>query len=849
MAGFGGSVRLTGESEYKKALSQIQQSLKMVSAEMQNTAKLYDQGDKSMRELKNDSNMYKQTIDQQKTALQGLKDTLAKMSADYNKHVTAHNELIDQYNKETQKLEQIGRTLGTSSDEYKEQQKVVNDLSKEIDDSQKSLDQENRAMTDLRTKTANAESQLLKTTDAVDDLGEETEDTKKKTDDANKGWTVMKGVLADLTATAIKGAIKGLANLGKAFIGIGKNALDSYAEFEQLVGGVETLFGESADQVLKYSQDAYKNSGLTANEYMQTITSFSASLIQGLSGDTAKAVQISDMAISDMSDNANKMGTDMSAIQSAYQGFAKQNYTMLDNLKLGYGGTKTEMERLLKDAEKISGIKYDISNLGDVYEAIHVIQTEMGITGTTMEEASKTISGSTAMMKSAYGNLLTGIADDNADFDKLVGNFTESLMTMLSNILPRIKTIITGMGKVVGDLLGTLVPELIEMIPPLLMESLPILIDAINNMVNAVMEVMPQIVETVSTLIPQIVTGLVQMLPTMIEAGVQIILSLIQGFTQAIPQLMEMLPSILTDIVNTLTANLPLIISAGMELLMALVQGIVDAIPDLVDMIPTILDSIVTTIVDNLPMIVDAGIELLLALVDGILEAIPQLLEKLPDIIIKMVNALLEQIPKIIDAGVKLLVALVDNMPKIIDAGIKLIVALVQNIPAIISGIVKAIPQIIKGLIDAILSFLPKLAEVGLNLIKGLWNGIKNAGEWLWSKIKGLFNGVMSKIKSFFGIKSPSTLFRDEIGENLALGLGEGFEDTMQDVSKDMQNSIPTSFDVDASVNASGRGGATSNYYDMVNAFKEALSDMKIEMDDREMGKFVDKTVSSLVYA
>lgn len=335
MSGFGGSVRLTGESEYRKSLSNIQQSLKMVSAEMQNTAKMYDAGDKSMKDLKKESDMYKQTIDQQKTALNGLKDTLAKMTSDYAKHVTAHNDLIDQYNKETKKLEEIGRTLGTSSDEYKKQEKVVNDLSKEIDDSQKSLEQENKQMTDLRTKTANAESQLLKTTDAVDDLGKETEDTKDKTEKANKGWTVMKGVLADLTATAIKSAIKGLANLGKAFIGIGKNALDSYAEFEQLVGGVETLFGESAEQVLKYSQDAYKNSGLTANEYMQTITSFSASLLQGLGGDTEKAVQISDMAIQDMSDNANKMGTDMSAIQNAYQGFAKQNYTMLDNLKLG----------------------------------------------------------------------------------------------------------------------------------------------------------------------------------------------------------------------------------------------------------------------------------------------------------------------------------------------------------------------------------------------------------------------------------------------------------------------------------------------------------------------------------
>src|SRR5574344_992703 len=236
-------------------------------------------------------------------------------------------------------------------------------------------------------------------------------------------------------ATAAKVGAAAVAAAGTAMVAIGKQAIEQYAEYEQLVGGVETLFKQSSDTVMGYAENAYKTAGLSANEYMSTVTSFSASLLQSLNNDTAKSAEVADMAITDMSDNANKMGTDMSMIQSAYQGFAKQNYTMLDNLKLGYGGTKTEMERLLADASKLSGVEYNIDNLNDVYEAIHVVQTELGVTGTTAKEASTTIQGSVNSMKSAWTNLVTGIADDNADFDALITNFVDSIMTMADNIL------------------------------------------------------------------------------------------------------------------------------------------------------------------------------------------------------------------------------------------------------------------------------------------------------------------------------------------------------------------------------------------------------------------------------
>ena len=279
--------------------------------------------------------------------------------------------------------------------------------------------------------------------------------------------------------TKFSGALKKLGGIVGA-LGIGKmiadtisDSIQAYADYEQLVGGVETLFKDSSGMVQAYAKNAYKTAGLSANAYMETVTSFSASLLQSLGGDTEKAAKYADMAITDMSDNANKMGTSMESIQYAYQGFAKQNYTMLDNLKLGYGGTKSEMERLLADAEKLTGIKYDISNLSDVYEAIHVIQTELGITGTTAQEASTTIQGSFNMMKAAWDNLLVALADPSADFSAIFGEMVDSASTLLANAIP-----------ILGNLLG----EMIVKLPEAIEQLAPILVDAIVRLVLKVGE-------------------------------------------------------------------------------------------------------------------------------------------------------------------------------------------------------------------------------------------------------------------------------------------------------------------------------------------------------------------------
>jgi len=656
---FGGTVKLDGESEYRKALSNITAQLGVVSSEMNKVTAEFGKNDKSIQGLTSKEDVLNKKLEAQEDKVRTLRGALEQAKEQYG--------------------ETDSRTLKW----------------------QRSLN--------------NAEADVIKTRKEIDSLGKEVEDTGNKAEKSSEGFTVFKGILANLGADAIKGALNGVRRLGSAMLDIGKQAIQSYADYEQLVGGVETLFKDSSQKVQEYANNSYKTAGLSANEYMETVTSFSASLLQSLNGDTEKSADVANMAIIDMSDNANKMGTSMSMIQSAYQGFAKQNYTMLDNLKLGYGGTKTEMERLLADAEKISGVHYDISNLNDVYQAIHVIQGELGITGTTSEEASKTISGSLNAMKGAWSNLLTGIADENADFDTLVGNLVDSVMTFGDNILPRVKTVLEGIGKLIKEL----VPKLAQELPSLLQSILPSLISGVVDLIKALSDALPSLIPVLMNGIVQAFTGIVDILPDILQA-------LIQATVLIVQSLAEQLPTIIPQLIDAILEMIPMLI-------------------------------------DNLPLFIKAGWQLIIGLAQGLLNSIPTLLSYLPKIGSSMLNYF-KQLPSM-------------------------------------------------------------FVEIGGNIIKGLWNGIKNVKDWLFDKIKGFKDAVLNKFKSFFGIKSPSTLFRDEVGTYLAQGIGVGFTDEMKSVAEDMVHALPTDFDVTPNITT----GFSS---------KKQYSDNNVVSDENRGGNF-----------
>lgn len=488
------------------------------------------------------------------------------------------------------------------------------------------------------------------------------------------GLKTVLGTAAKVSAAAIGVAATGVAALTKS-------AVDNFAEYEQLVGGVETLFKNSSDTVQQYAANAYKTAGLSANEYMETVTSFSASLLQSLGGDTAAAAEVADRAITDMSDNANKMGTDMQMIQNAYQGFAKQNYTMLDNLKLGFGGTKEEMQRLLDTANEYNrqqGINtdYQIESYADIVEAIHVVQTEMGITGTTAAEAATTIQGSLSSMSSAWQNLVTGIADENADFETLIDNFVESAATALDNLLPRVKTSLEGIGKLVTELspiIAEAIPELVNDVLPSIIQAAVDLVTALVNafvdngdmIANTALDILDMLVQALvdnaykvadgaTSLITTLAVGISQRLPDLIPAAIEIITQISEGIANNTDELILAAVDIIKQLADFLAANAYKIVDGAVSIITSLANGISELLPDLIPAAVEIILAIVQAIIDNIDEILEAAEDIIRGLADGLMNAVPILLEKAGPIVISLLGELVKAIPDVIEFAVEL---------------------------------------------------------------------------------------------------------------------------------------------------------------------------------------------------
>ena len=483
----------------------------------------------------------------------------------------------------------------------------------------------------------------------------------------------------------------GLAAASAAVVKVAKDAVEGYADYEQLTGGIETLFGESAEAVQKNAARAFQTAGLSANEYMETVTSFSASLLQSLDGDTYEAMESADKAIRDMSDNANKMGTSMESIQNAYRGFAKANYTMLDNLSLGYGGTKEEMQRLLKDATALSGIEYDLNSYADIIDAIHVIQDNLGIAGTTAKEASETISGSVGSMKAAWQNLLVGMADPAADLSGLIGNVVDTAETAFGNILPVAEQALAGIA------------SFVEQIAPVIAEKLPGLVET----------VLPAILNAASS----IFTALVDALPTLMQVLID------QG------------PVIINTLLEKILEMLPEIVALGLTLIISLANGIAESLAELV---PTIVDVVleivdVLTAPENLGNLLDAAIAIILALASGLIDALPRLLEKVPEIIGNLVKAL------------------IDAAPKLLEAALQIILKLAEGLGSFFYKITEKGREIVDSIKAGFQEKLDGAREWGSDLIQNFVDGLKAK----WEDLKSSVRGIAQTVKDLLGFSEP----------------------------------------------------------------------------------------------
>ena len=721
--------------------------------------------------------------------------------------------------------------------------------------------------------------------------------TKLGNDSEKSGGKLEK--FGNIASTALKGSvavIKGVgAGIGVASTAVGvlvKKSVDAYSSYEQLVGGVNTLFGAGDKSLEEYAKSvgkttdevkdkydslmsaqstvmenaakAYTTAGLSANAYMEQITGFSASLVQSLGGDTEKAAEVGNRAIIDMSDNANKMGTNMEMIQNAYQGFAKQNYTMLDNLKLGYGGTKEEMKRLISDASEMTDIqeKLNVSvedgslDFGNIINAISVMQASLGIAGTTSKEAASTIEGSTNAMKASWDNLLVGIADDQADFDELVNQFVTSVDTWSKNIMPRIEIALQGASNLIASLLPMIagkIPELLNDVAPQLIQAgtdiitelasgfiqgLPDIIQTIKDLLPQILEafydILPQMNELFQTILPQILDLLVSWLPQVTEFDAELIQTIVQGLIDAFPEVINAVVTLLNQLteyinsdgltqlidlvmqlINQLTATLieqaPILLEAATNLLMAIVEALPEVIQKLLLALPSLIEAIVSFFGSNSVRVYKISLQVLWELIKAIPKVIAALVVSLPDIIEAIIEGLLS-IPEtlwteILEPGIEKFIDFAkEAKEKAKEAAKNFFTHLIDGIKELPSKIREKVTEIVDKLNDFRKNFpqkakdaakeffnnlwnglkdLPsKIWDIGKNIVEGIWNGINDKFDWLTGKIKEFTNGVKDKLKSFFGIHSPSTVMRDEVGKYISLGIAEGIKNGTKDVTQ-----------------------------------------------------------------
>ena len=583
----------------------------------------------------------------------------------------------------------------------------------------------------------------------LDKTGKKTVDIKAKMKSMfsaiGKGALTSVKALAKVSVAAAKIGVVAATVVATGLTAMTKSAVEQYADYEQLVGGVETLFKDSSDKVVEYANNAYKTAGLSANEYMDTVTSFSASLLQGLGGDTEKAAETANLAITDMSDNANKMGTDMASIQNAYQGFAKQNYTMLDNLKLGYGGTASEMARLINDsgvlgdtmtvtADNVNSVSFD-----KMIEAIHVVQTDMGITGTTAKEAATTIQGSIGMMKSAWANLLTGMADPSQDMGVLINNLVDSVMAVADNLVPRIADtlprIVTG--------ISSLAQKLAPYIPPLIEQILPSLIQGATSLLSELVNNLPGILETllpgIGGELGQTLTSALQSIFGTLQAILPTILSLVNTLLPPLLQIVQTILPPLTNLINMLLPPIVQIVSQILPILISILQPVLELLQPILDLLNPIINLIL--------MILDPLMELINMILPPLVEVISLISEEILGVLKPILEWFCEMLEITLEAAIIAIMAVINNCRKSFSMAWKGIKKVWNAAPAFFKGIWNGI----KSAFAAVGKFFKGIFTTAWNGIKSVWSAVTGFFSGIWNGIKGIFSAVGTWFSGIFG--------------------------------------------------------------------------------------------------
>ncbi len=616
-------------------------------------------------------------------------------------------------------------------------------------------------------------------------LAKQMKDTGEEFDDAGESSSRFADVLkANLTSEAIIGGLKvlgkGILEVGKAFGSLVVEGVKSFAELEQNIGGSEAVFGEFAKDIQKSAEQAYRTMGTTQSEYLATANKMGA-LFQGSGLDAQRSMDLTTQAMQRAADMASVMGIDTQSALDAVTAAAKGNYTMMDNLGVAMNATTLEAYRVSQ------GMDTAFSKMTNAEKAElamkYFFENTTQYAGNFEKEASETISGSIGQLTAAVQTWVAGLGNSEADITVLTQNIVNAFQSVVANVVPVVENIVATIPTV----LATLMPAINQLLPMLL----TIGANVINTLLDGITSALPALVAAAKPIISVLVTGVVKNLGPMIKTGVEILLSLIDGISDTLPDLIPMAVDVIETVIEGLVDNLPKIVETGINVLASLIQGLTNAIPKLVSFLPRIIQTITQTLTQKLPQIIQMGITTLTSLIQGLTNALPQLIQMLPTIITTFVSTITK------------------NLPQIIQIGIQILVSLVEGIVGSVGNLASAGWEIIKTLVGTLASLPSEMWDIGKEVVSGIWEGISDSYTWIKNKIKGWVGNVTKFIKNLFGIHSPSTVMRDEVGKYLALGIGEGFTDEMKYVAKNMVAAVPMDFSVGSGV--TNMGGVTIN--------------------------------------
>ena len=841
MAGsFGGAVKLSGESEYRRALSQITSNLKELKSEMGLVSSEYDKNDKSTEALTARSEVLQKTLDKQKEKVSVLEKQFESLSKQQEENVKKHEELQKKYDEEVKKLEEIKRQSGENSREYEQQAQAISEMSSELSKSSKALDTNEKELSNVKTALNNAKAETNKTSKELDSLQKEEQDTTKgtkdmsgsmdtyakSTDKAGKSSISFGDIIkANVISEAIIGGFKALASAIGKVAGAMKDAVTDGAAYADEVITLSSTMSMSTDRIQEYMymSNLVDVSVETLAGSMKKLTSNMKTALTG-NGEAAELFEQMDINLKNADGTLRTTEDIFYDVFDALSGMQDETERNMVAMTL-FGKSASELNPLIDaGADRIKELRQEAHDTG------YVLSGEaLGALGET-QDAFDTLDVAIQGVKNNLAARLAPAINDIAK--KFLPEFTKKTNELFDALDEGgLEGFADKLMEIVGEILEK-VPEVLPQILEGITEKLPLVLETVigvfNSVLQTLLEALPKLIPVVLDGVLLIVNTLIDNLPTIVSTAMQIILALVQGLTEAMPQLIPTIFNAIEMIVRTILDNLPLIIQSGIQLIVALIQGIAKEIPELVKFIPEIIKTVVKIIIESLPMILDAAGDIIFALIEGLVEAIPDLVEMVPDIIVSIVETL------------------VTNFPKILEAGKRLIEKLIEGIKNMFGALGKEAGKIWEKIKEGIGDIWTKAKTIGKDFIEGIWQGIQNAGNWLWEKVKGFGNDVVDTFKNIFGIHSPSKVFSDEIGTNLALGIGSGFEKSMKNVSNEMAEAIPTSFDINTNIKNNVQKPLSVS--DIANIFVGVLKDMKIELDDEVAGRFVTRRVEMEVF-